>query len=125
MVKLSGASTNVPSRPNEDGNKLTTQTSTMKDSELAVGWSKYNLCLIGLWPYRTCNKNYQRLLMKYGPPVCSIWMLSFDMIPQVLAPFAYTFVRDEMIDLIGLEAGFIGGVVRIMVLWRNSEGIGN
>lgn len=122
MIEVSRPSTYASPRPREADDESMAQSTIIKDTELDFGWSRYSLRLMGLWPYQTCNKNYQRLLMRYGPPVCSIWVLGFNMIPQVLAPFAYTFVRDEIIALISIEVGFIGGVTRMMVLWRNSEG---
>lgn len=125
MAEVSGPSTYVSSCLREVGDESATQSKIKKVPEFAFGWSRYNLRLIGLWPYGTCDKNYQRLLMRYGPPVCSIWLLTFDMIPQVLAPFAYTFVRDEIITLIGIEVGLVGAIARIVVLWRNSKGNDN
>lgn len=90
--------------------------------ELAFGWNRLTLRTVGLWPHQTSEKSQSNLIVKYFSPVLAIWMSGFIIVPEVLASFVYTFVLDDLIELIVSVVGFVGVVARIGVLWYNGEG---
>lgn len=92
------------------------------DVEFAFGWNRFNLRLIGLWPDQTCEQGRVSLITRYGPPFFGALVFGFTVAPQALAPIAYSFILDELIQLVAGVAGLSGAIVKILVLWNNGTG---
>lgn len=127
MAKVSGAPMSndeydMPSRIFEKASESVQRTSKLlvSEAEVAFGWNKINLRLIGLWPDQTCNEN---LMTRCSSLMWGLLLFSFVVAPQALAPIAYTFVLSDLSELISAVAGHAAGVFKIIVLWYNGEGM--
>lgn len=90
--------------------------------EVAFGWNRLSLRVVGLWPHQSCKNSQSSIIVRYFPPVLAVWLSLSIVIPQISATVVYTFILNDLIEIVANVVGFTGVVVRILVLWSTGEG---